>query len=317
MKEAQLNWALAGGIPIDSLEARGGKPSWVLKRAHQRQNLFRPDWWEFIAGREHKWARALNSSECFAVNLFGPLKNDPRLAIRALGRLIPDRELRPTDVVGVAFEYLHPGANGWFGERGQATQVDVYFCIERDHRSLGHVLVEVKFTEPEFGSCRGWSDSTRRPSANDHPENCLDLAKILAAPSAKCWLAREEGRKYWEAIAAPDSTIKLGSNPTGPCPFRRGLYQIMRNRVLADSMRRHTGSEWADVAVCRHPFNRKLLDMKGDNAGIVNPIDAFHAISSLGALRDWPADNILTAIAEGEVGLSDWHDWMRYRYFRN
>ena len=56
--------------------------------------------------------------------------------------------------------------------------------------------------------------------------------------------------------------------------------------------------------------------MKGDNAGIVNPIDAFHAISSLGALRDWPADNILTAIAEGEVGLSDWHDWMRRRYFR-
>ena len=185
MKEAQLNWALAGGIPIDNLETRGGKPSWVLKRAHQRQNLFRPDWWEFIAGREHKWARALNSSQCFAVNLFGPLKNDPHLARRALGRLIPDRELRATDMVSVAFEYLHPGANGWFGERGQATQVDVYFCIERDYHSLGHVLVEVKFTEPEFGSCRGWSDSPRRPSANDHPENCLDLAKIQAAPSAK------------------------------------------------------------------------------------------------------------------------------------
>jgi hypothetical protein len=42
MKDRQLAWALAGGIPIDALETRHGKVSWVLKREFQAQNLYRP-----------------------------------------------------------------------------------------------------------------------------------------------------------------------------------------------------------------------------------------------------------------------------------
>ena len=82
MRERQLSWALAGGIPLSALEQRHGKVSWVLKHDDRKLNLFRKDWWEYIAHAEHFWARALNSSQCFAVNVFAPIADDPALARR-------------------------------------------------------------------------------------------------------------------------------------------------------------------------------------------------------------------------------------------
>jgi hypothetical protein len=58
----QLAWALNGGVPVEALEVRRGRISWVLKSEQRKLNLFRPDWWDYIAHAEHKWSRALNSS---------------------------------------------------------------------------------------------------------------------------------------------------------------------------------------------------------------------------------------------------------------
>jgi hypothetical protein len=83
-RKLQLKWALAGGVQESDLEVRRGRISWVLKQQHQKKNLFDPRWWEYIVGSEHRWARALNSSQCFGVNLFAPLKRDPQLARKVL-----------------------------------------------------------------------------------------------------------------------------------------------------------------------------------------------------------------------------------------
>jgi hypothetical protein len=314
MKERQLAWALAGGIPVDALEERRGGPSWVLKREHQRRNLYRPDWWDYIAGYEHRWARALNSSQCFAVNLFAPLKETSDWARRTLNALLPGQDLQVGDDVTVNFEHREPNAKDWLGERGQPTQIDVYFKVDRGGRCVGHVVVEAKFTEPEFGCCRGWSDSEHKPSANQDRDRCLDLPGILKESKRNCWLAANEGRRYWELMAARDSTIHLDVAEQRPCPFRRGLYQLMRNRVLADELRRRTGAAWSEFAVCRHPDNLTLLKMKHAERGTTNPIDAFRAISAPGAVRDWPADQVLAAIAASDPNLAE-DAWMRRRYF--
>jgi hypothetical protein len=314
VRKQQVQWALAHGITVDQLEDRAGAPSWVLRPAFKHANLFSPAWWAFIAGKEHRWARALNSSQCFAVNLFAPLKEHPTAAWDALARLLPGRELRPTDTVTVEFEHAPPGSASWLGERGQPTQVDVCFRVDRAGQCLGHVLVEVKYTESGFGTCRGWSDDDGAPAANPSRDQCLDVVQILRAHEQTCWLARTEGRRYWNLMADTGSAIRTVSL-TGPCPFRRGLYQLMRNRVLADELRRQTGAAWSELAVCRHPKNAKLLAMKGEGSETVDPIAAFRAVSAPEAILDWPADHVFEVIRLAWPTSAAWRGWIRSRYF--
>lgn len=124
IRDRQLAWARAGGVPIEALEERYGKVSWVLKHEYRKRNLFRPEWWDYIQGAEHRWSRALNSSQCFAVNLFAPLKDDALCARKLLELLLPGRSLDDRDSVSVEFEFTPTGSAAWLGERGQATQID-------------------------------------------------------------------------------------------------------------------------------------------------------------------------------------------------
>jgi len=256
----QLAWALNGGVQIEALEVRHGRVSWVLKPEHRKLNLFRPDWWDYIAHAEHLWSRALNSSQCFAVNMFAPLADDGVRARRALQLLLPARDLRPEYRVSVRFEHTPEDAPVWMGERRQATQIDVYFQVTRSVQSIGHVLVEVKYSENSFGCCRGWESTPDSPTRNPNPSRCLNASEITLAPQTNCWLAGAEGRRYWELISASYSSIRIEAiRREKACPFRHGLYQMMRNRVLADELARRAESEWADFAVCRHPANEAVV----------------------------------------------------------
>lgn len=232
------------------LEERNGRPSWVLKREFEKSNLFDPDWWPYIEGNEHRWVRALNSSQCFAVNLIAPLADDPGLARSVWPILSPHRPLQDGDEVKVEFEYTPDGARDWLGERGHQTQVDVAVIVSRRGNLVGELLIEVKYTEPGFGSCRGAKDMQADGKGNPDAARCLDLARILAIPDGRCWSAEIEGRRYWEIMTGRGSSFSFGSLPEGPpCPFRGGPYQLMRNRALADAIVANTEAEWADVAV--------------------------------------------------------------------
>ena len=144
MQRHQISWALANGVTPDMLEPREGKPSWVLKEEHREQNLFDPRWWRYIAGHEHRWVRALNSSQCFAVNLFAPLAEDGDLAKKVWTRLYPHRPLDPADTVTVEFEHTPQRARAWLGEKGQQAQVDVCFTVRSSHVTFGHLPVSGK-----------------------------------------------------------------------------------------------------------------------------------------------------------------------------
>jgi hypothetical protein len=316
MRHRQLSWALEGGVPAAALEERRGKASWVLKREYQKLNLFRPAWWDHITGAEHRWARALNSSQCFAVNIFAPLAEDPVRARKALQLLLPTREFAPGDDIAIRFEFTPEGAAAWLGERGQPTQIDVYFGVTRSNRCIGHVLVEVKFTESSFGCCRGWETKIDTPSSNPDLSRCLDSAAIVSAPEANCWLAQSEGRQYWKIMSEPGSSIHATAiRVAGGCPFRHGLYQMMRNRVLADELGRRTGAAWADFAVCRHSDNKRVVVLAEPVLSLLDAVGAFRSLSSNDAILDWDAEKIVRAIASTDDRLDDWRAWMLRRYF--
>jgi hypothetical protein len=154
LKAHQVAWAQSHGIGDQQTEAAQARP-WVLRPQFRELNLWDPRWWSFIAGKEHRWARALTSSQCFAVNLFAPLAADPALARRVLARLRPDHLLAEADTVEVALEFTPSRAPGWLGESGHATQVDAAFVVRRDGGPIGYLLVEVKLGERKLGACRG------------------------------------------------------------------------------------------------------------------------------------------------------------------
>ena len=146
--------------------------------------------------------------------------------------------------------------------------MDVLFTVRRSGYPIGFVLVEVKFTEQSFGGCRGWQGPEVAEPRNPDRSRCLDLASITQNPGNHCWMAEHEGRRYWQLMNLDDSSIRLQQMSAGsPCPFRHGLYQIMRNRVLADCMRRELAAEWADVAICIHPGNTVVRQQPEQIAG--------------------------------------------------
>jgi len=315
-RKHQLAWALNGGVPVSALELRHGQISWVLKREHRKLNLFRPEWWNYIAHAEHRWSRALNSSQCFAVNVFAPLAEYSARARRVLQALLLTREILPEDEVSVRFEYTPEGAPARMGERDHSTQVDVYLLVTRSHRCIGHVLVEVKFSETSFGSCRGWGNKTENAVRNPNPSRCLNATEITLNPQKNCWRAEAEGRRYWELMSAQGSSIRMGAiRLAGVCPFRHGLYQMMRNRVIADELARNTRPAWADFAVCRHPANDAVVLLDEPVSEHRNAIRAFQSISTDGAICDWNAQKLVKVIGSTDDKLGEWEAWMMARYF--
>jgi hypothetical protein len=313
LKTHQIAWAVSNDL-AGKTETANGRP-WVLKREYQTDNLFEPIWWTYIAGKEHRWARALNSSQCFAVNLFAPLIENQVVAKAVYARLLPDRPLERDDEIAVELEYSPAGARKWLGERGQQTQIDAAFSVIRRGKAVGHLLIEVKLGEATFGTCRGSTSIDKSGRGNPHPGRCRDLAAILATPDETCWLAATEGRRYWAYMMSPETPFDFSAMDAGAsCPFAGGLYQPMRNRVLADALVAETDAIWADCAVTVHPDNDVAHILGEEVVGETDAVAAFRRlVGSKGVCVIGPTD-FLNAVCGSDVGLSDWAEWVRGRY---
>ena len=313
MKEHQISWANKNGLN-HLLEPRNeSQPSWVLKREHKARNLQDATWWQYIKGREHKWARSLLSSQCFAVNVFGPLVAKPILAKRVLENLLPHRTLEKDDAVTVCFEHTPEGTREWLGETKtrQPTQVDVFFTVTRKEKPIGYLLVEVKFTEPEFGSCRGAKPTK---DGNSDSSRCFNLLAVLENPQNMCWMAEAvNGRHYWDFMLSPSTPFNFTC--ASACPFRQSLYQLMRNQVLAIALVEKAAAEWAEFGVCIHPGNKKVLQLTNTVAGHTDSLKAFNAIlPDKTKLIEIPPSTIIEFAKGNDPVLSEWADWMISRY---
>jgi hypothetical protein len=313
LKDHQVAWAMARGIDAHQTEA---KRPWLLRPEHRTSNLWNPAWWSYIAGKEHRWARALTSSQCFAVNLFASLAADPVLARKVLARLRPARALPAGDTVEVALEFTPPQAPEWLGESRRATQVDAAFIVRRQGHPIGYLLVEVKLGERSLGTCRGARTPTSRSAGNPRADRCRSLAQVLADPQRQCWLAEIEGRTYWRYLRDAGGPFRFDHlAPDAPCPFSGGLYQLMRNCVLAHALVRDGGAQWADFALCLHPDN-DAVDALGERvAGTSSAHTAFRSLlrSHEGLIELRPAA-IIEATLAASPDFASWGEWMRERY---
>ena len=248
------------------------------------------------------------------MNLFGPLAEKPILAKRVLEALLPHRTLEKDDEVTILFEHTPKDAPEWLGEKNQPTQVDVFFMVTRKEKSIGHLLLEVKFTEHEFGSCRGAVPSTSTKPGNPDSSRCLKVHAVLESPKQMCWMAEaDNGRHYWDFMLSAATPFTFTSAMA--CPFRQSLYQLMRNQVLAFALVQNTSADWAEFGVCLHPGNTEVRQLSDAVSGHTDALEAFNAIlpNKTKIIEIHPLD-LIERVRANDPSLSKWADWMLSRY---
>jgi hypothetical protein len=103
--------------------------------------------------------------------------------------------------------------------------------------------------------------------------------------------------------------------PDAACPFAGGLYQLMRNRVLAHALVREGGAEWADFALCIHPSNHTVDVLDQAVGGTSGAQAAFRSLlRSENGFLDLPPQALIDAVATASPDLGAWADWVRDRY---
>ncbi|MBM4354844.1 MAG: hypothetical protein FJ109_13825 [Deltaproteobacteria bacterium] len=312
MKESQRRWLIANGHVPGWYEDRW---PWVLTEQEKSRNLYRPEWWSFIQGREHRWARSLQSSQCFAVNIFAPLCLNGAVARTVLKELAPALGILDDDEVVVSFEATPDGTTNWLGESGrQPTQVDVLFEARRNGKPHGWLPVEVKFTETEPGSCRGARGQDKKGVGNPTPEKCMALPAILENPAAMCFMVVAEGRHYWDLMRSGPHPFDFSALADSPCPFRHGLYQIMRNHVLGMALVANRGGEWSRVGLCFHAGNEAVRQLPDSVGGLVDLVSAFDLMVPASHVVELDPASVVATVAARCPEWSEWAEWVAGRY---
>ena len=194
-------------------------------------------------GLDHRWALHHRSSQAFALNLFAPL--DP-------GRIRTALSLVGLDVSAVApmeFEYSDPEDRlGEIRPRSpHRTQIDV---LLRGTSAAGErmvALIEVKFTETDFGHCSAYENP-----ANGRRDVCCSAGLFGGQPDA-CFQLANNGdgrRRYDEQLADIDVVQPSGVNDPGGCLVRQSLNQPMRNLALAHLLLRAGEADRVVYALC-------------------------------------------------------------------
>ncbi len=310
LKHHLENWAR----DLEQFRDDGDHP-WVLDRSVSALNYFGGrDWEALLSGQLHKWGHALNSSQAFAVNLFGPARFSTVVA-KALWNTLPAARDSPSpDQVGVHFEYSGPDdafAKVELGEAGKPTQIDVAIEGMFPGGVRRMQFIEVKLSESKFGSCRGAKHGKNAP--NPAPDRCRSLSQILENPGKQCWLADAEGRRYWQVIGRATSGMNIKADEHGGCPWQGGLYQLMRNWALARTMLDRGLAARINLAVCVHPSNHAATALTTKVAGADSVVDGFNALAGPTAVSKLDVVEVIQA-QDAAGAPKGWRSYMERRY---
>jgi len=309
LKRHQAAWAAkrvgnGGALQMDGIH------DWVLR--DRRDNYFESAWAAWLDGKAHLWGHALNSSQAFAINLFGPARQDPAVAKALWAKLWVGPALAPDHHVTVCFEYSGESratTRDYLGEQGQPTQVDVAFKAH-DGNSTAILLIEVKLSEAEFGSCRGPAEHSR----DKENHTCDDARRVLSNPAQHCWLAAVEKRKYWQLLTDPENGLSVTATKQGRCPWSGGLYQLMRNWSLGRALVESNEAQHVEVAVCLHPWNDKASVLHDPVAGTHDVIRAFNSMTRTASIREIDP-RVVVNVSVSAGASTSWGTYMSKRYF--
>lgn len=310
--------ALASFAEDEGLPTSKERPYVLASRKDWHQNLWPP---LATAGRIavldvrpvdlHRWVHHLQSSQAFALNLFGPLKVAVATDDAGWGWARDVFEPWFSDVTGVTFEY--PTEGDPLGEvrpeSTHRTRVDV--MVEHDGGASA-TIIEVKLTESEFGPC-----SAARDTGNPLRATCVQPGWTLAA-SASCTLVVNQKRKYFDLLR--DSVVDLDALEAlgdGGCPLRTGRYQVVRNLLIASELKRK-GVDVRFAVAAPDATNNSRLHGKG-SIGTAADMESFLR----GLVHDesietlvLPIEKVIKEAPTSSKEAGEWRDYMERKYLR-
>ncbi len=301
-------------------EAQGtwrGKPyRHILPSEKWQYNLFeeiRDSIAQYFQERNIAWHQErhnLLSSQILCVNLFFPLREHLNVVQSFLTPHFGEIER----VIEIDFEYTGPCGKDYFkegGGRGQnRTSSDVAIIWKDKSNNKSMLLLEFKFTEPDFGAC------SKR--AGMDVRLCLSAKDIMKEPETWCYRTRI-GRRYWEYILGSDSPIVLERLSAGKtCPFRYDFYQLMRNQLLAHCIERDPDENFnrVDFGVIYHADNEALLRMARPYAGERNPLKAWpKLLNDSNRFHTFTIQEVLGVMGHAlPADLAKWRDYLKQKY---
>ncbi len=194
-------------------------------------------------GLDHRWVMHHRSSQAFALNLFAPLHPAGVRSVFALFGF----DVTETDPA--EFEYSDP--NDRLGEArpksSHRTQVDVVLRGTTVNGQRVIALIEVKFTETDFGHCSAYGNP-----ANPRRDVCRSPGLFGGQPDACFQLANHgTGRRRYDKYLNLLQTVEpCGAGDAGGCLVRGSLNQPMRNLALAHLLVHSGEADHVIYALC-------------------------------------------------------------------
>jgi len=172
------------------------------------------------------------------------------------------------------------------------------------------LLLEFKFTEPDFGQCS--------KQGNPDPSRCLSLGKDVYSYKTKCYRT-EVGRSYWDLILSDDGPFRQEPlTKESYCPFRYDFYQLMRNQLLAHCIQSDSPPIFnrVEFGVIYHADNEALVAMARPFGGERNPLKAWaNLLKNQKTFHAFTVQEFLNAIGPNlHSELVNWRTYLKQRY---
>jgi hypothetical protein len=259
--------------------------------------------------KSHKFLGHMASSQAACINLFLPLLEDPKIAIKVLSPV-------KTDIKEIAVDQLDMGYRIEFWDEPDnalndhthvsGTDADIAIAYYDRQDDLNLWLIEHKLTEAEFTTCGG-SKSLGRT----HAHACAPASAILENPNL-CYYHSGCNFRYWDITfqdASPFDAQRIGTY--NECPFKGGMNQLWRNQLLAISLERSTSKKWpykkVYFSVVYHPKNESLLPSILEFQQLIGFSDRFFA---------FPSDRLINqARLIDYPKLKSWLNWYQELYY--
>jgi len=263
---------------------------------------------DYFRRKKIKWHNEkgnLLSSQILCVNIFFPFRDHLSLLDGFLREFYPSL----AKVTDVDFEYI--GEKNYFNEPGgrgyNRTSTDVSIEWEDTVGKRNLLLIEFKFTEPNFGECS--------KSGNPDQQRCNHAELIISSHKTQCYRS-EKQRTYWDTILSPQGPLIVEMlNKTQYCPFRYDFYQLMRNQLLAHHITEDKGSgfHFAEFAVCYDERNKTLLHLSHPVAGDTNPFTSWKSfLKNPSSFKHFTIQQLLEYIENTDNLPSELEQWRVY-----
>ena len=263
---------------------------------------------DYFRRKKIKWHNErgnLLSSQILCVNIFFLLKNHTSLLDGFLREFYPSL----AKVTDIDFEYI--GRRNYFNEPGgrgyNRTSTDVSIEWEDTTGKSNLLLIEFKFTEPNFGECS--------KSGNLDQQRCNHAELIISCPKTQCYRS-EKQRTYWDTILSPQGPFIVEMlSKTQYCPFRYDFYQLMRNQLLAHHITedKDSGVHFAEFAVCYDDRNKNILNLSHPIDGDSNPLTSWKSfLKDKNTFKHFTIQQLLEYIENTDTLPSELEQWRTY-----